>query len=170
MPEERPDFPGGGVLSTVALGANALGAPIRGFRFTAVFDGLGTASFKSVEGFSIETATTEYREGAFGRLTVRKLPGLVTFPDITLTKGLYSDPELYRFFSSYLEGTTLAPVNARISAYDNAGAVTASWSVKHAWPTRYESAGLNADSSDVIIETLVLVNEGVFRDMTPAAG
>ncbi|MDR1364869.1 MAG: phage tail protein [Oscillospiraceae bacterium] len=169
MPEERPDLSTGGVESTTAMGANALGTPIRGYRFTATFDGLGTASFKSVEGFSVEVQTTDYREGAFGRLTVRKLPGLVTFPDITLTKGLYNDPELYRFFSSYLEGTTLTPVNAVVRAFDNAGTVTASWSVKHAWPSRYESSGLNADSSDVIIETLTLVNEGISRDLTPQA-
>ncbi|MDR1240654.1 MAG: phage tail protein [Oscillospiraceae bacterium] len=169
MAEDRQDLATGGVLSTPAMPSNALASPIRGFRFTATFDGLGTASFKSVEGFRLETATTEYREGAFGRLTVRKLPGLVTFSEITLTKGLYSDPELYRFFSSYLEGTTLAPVNAVIRAYDNAGTVTASWSVRHTWPISYESAGLNADSSDVIIETLVLTNEGVFRDLAPQA-
>jgi phage tail-like protein len=167
MAEERQDLSQAGVLSTVATPSNALGSPIRGFRFTAEFTGLGTASFKSVEGFRVETATTEYREGAFGRLTVRKLPGLVTFSDITLVKGLYSDPELYRFFSSYLEGTTLSPVDAKIRAYDNAGIITASWAVRHAWPISYESGGLNADSSDVIVETLVLVNEGVFRELAP---
>ncbi|MDR2074585.1 MAG: phage tail protein [Oscillospiraceae bacterium] len=169
MAEERQDLSTGGVLSTQAI-PNALGAPIRGFRFTATFDTLGTASFKSVEGgCRIEVQTSEYREGAFGRLTVRKLPGMVTFNDITLTKGVYSNTELYTFFSNFLEGTTLAPVNAVIRAFDNAGVVTASWRVMHAWPQSYESSGLDSNSSEVLIETLVLTNEGVYRDLVPQA-
>ncbi|BED92131.1 MAG: phage tail protein [Candidatus Improbicoccus pseudotrichonymphae] len=163
----RQDLASAGTLSTTSISSQPLASPIRGFRFTASFNGLGTASFKSVEGFSIDVASSEYREGAFGRLTVRKLPGLATFSDITLTKGLYSNMELYTFFTSYLEGQNLNPVDGVITTYDNSGTATASWSVLSAWPIRYEPSGLNADNSEIIIETLVLANEGVFRDLTP---
>ena len=85
------------VLSTDSQG---LATPIRGFRFIAVFDGLGTSSFKEVQGFSTEVSVSEYREGGFGFLTSRKLPGLVTYNEITLTKGMYSNPILYDFFNN----------------------------------------------------------------------
>ncbi|MCL2311369.1 MAG: phage tail protein [Firmicutes bacterium] len=167
MAEEGQDLSTGGVLSTAGLGAGALGAPIRGFRFTATFEGLGTASFKSVEGFRIEIGTLEYREGAFGRLTMRKVPGLVTYGDITLTKGVYSNIELYDFFHGFLVGVKTLGVNAIIRVFDAAGDIVASWTVIRAWPISIESTGLNADSSEILIETVVLVNEGVFRDAVP---
>ncbi|GMB10561.1 MAG: phage tail protein [Candidatus Improbicoccus devescovinae] len=163
----KQDLSTAGTLSTIAIATNALASPIRGFRFTVEFAGLGTASFKTVEGFGIEVASTEYREGAFGRLTMRKLPGLVTFNEINLTKGLYSEMHLYNFFTSYLEGSNLTPVDGVIRTFDNAATVTASWTVLQAWPSRYEPGSLAADSSEVLIETLVLQNEGVFRDNPP---
>ncbi len=54
---------GVGVLSTRSAAANGLSAPIRGYRFTAAFEGLGTTSFKSVEGFSTTVDESTYREG-----------------------------------------------------------------------------------------------------------
>ena len=162
---------GVGVLSTNSTDANGLQAPFRGFRFTANFEGLGVTSFKSVSG-AFETTiepTSDYREGGFGRLTSRKLPGLVTYGSITLEKGLYSNPVLYNFFNDYLEGNNFHPVNATIIVYDAAGNPQASWTVINAWPTRYKSGDLAADSSDILIEELELVHEGVKRDVSVAA-
>lgn len=155
------------VLTTESSAAAGLRNPIRGFRFTASFQGLGTSSFRSVQGFSTDVAVTEYREGAFGRLTVRKLPGLATYTEITLEKGLYSNPLLYNYFHAFLDGETFTPVNATITVYDNAGEATASWRVINAWPSRYESGGLDASNSEVLVETLVLQHEGITRDTTP---
>lgn len=154
-------------LTTESSAAAGLRNPIRGFRFTVAFQGLGTSSFRSVQGFSSDVAVTEYREGGFGRLTVRKVPGLLTYNEITLEKGLYQNPLLYNYFNSFLEGETFAPVNATITVFDNAGEATASWQVINAWPSRYESSGLDATNSEVLIETLVLQHEGITRDTTP---
>lgn len=154
-------------LTTESSAAGGLRNPIRGFRFTVNFAGLGTTSFKTIEGFGSEVENTEYREGGFGRLTKRKLPGLVSYNEITLTKGLYSNPLLYNYFNSFLEGETFQPVNAVITVFDNAGEATASWQVYNAWPSGYESSGLDATSSDILVETLKLQHEGILRDTTP---
>ena len=158
---------GTGVLSTNSTDANGLQAPIRGFRFTANFEGLGTTSFREVQGFNTDVETITYREGGFGFLTTRKLPGMVTYGEITLSKGLYASPLLYNY---YLEGNNFKPVNATIIVYDNAGNPQASWTVINAWPSRYESTGLNAESSEILVETLNLQHEGIKRDVTTAAG
>ncbi len=156
------------VLSTRGSITNGLSSPIRGFRFTANFEGLGTTSFKSVEGFSSEVEAVDYREGGFGYLTKRKLPGLVSYNAITLQKGLYSNPILYNFFNDYLEGSNFTPVNAVITVFNNAGEPTASWSVINAWPSKYESSGLSAEDSAILVETLELQHEGIKRDVTVA--
>lgn len=154
-------------LTTESAAAGGLRNPIRGFRFTCSFQGLGTTSFKTVQGFSADVDTSEYREGGFGRLTKRKLPGLVNYGELTLEKGLYSNPLLYNYFQSFLEGGTFTPVNATITVFDNAGEATASWQVINAWPFKYESGGLDSTNSDVLIETLGLQHEGILRDTTP---
>lgn len=156
------------VLSTRGSITNGLSSPIRGFRFTANFEGLGTTSFKSVEGFSSEVEAVDYREGGFGYLTKRKLPGLVSYGEITLSKGLYSNPLLYNFFNDFLEGSNFTPVNAVITVFNNAGEPTASWSVINAWPSSYSSTGLSAEDSAILVEELKLVHEGIKRDVTVA--
>ncbi len=153
------------VLSTRSSITNGLSAPIRGFRFIAEFEGLGTSSFKSVTGaFQTSVEEIEYREGGFGYLTKRKLPGLVSYQPVKLEKGLYSNPVLYNFFNDYLEGNNFTPVNAVITVFNNAGEPTAKWSLINAWPQAYESTDLNAESSEILIESLTLVHEGIKRD------
>ncbi len=156
-----------GVLTTEGTDAKGLSAPLRGFRFTAEFGDLGTSSFKSVAGFSANVDNSEYREGAFGRLTKRKLPGLVSYDDITLEKGLYSSPLLYNFFMGYLEGSNFMPVQeAIITVYDNAGSPTARWYVTNAWPVSYRSGDLSAEDSSILVESLTIAHEGIRRDTT----
>ncbi len=158
---------GNEVLST--QNTKGLSAPLRGFRFTANFGNLGTSSFRSVSGFSSNVDSSDYREGGFGHLTKRKLPGLVSYDDITLEKGLYSNPLLYNFFNDFLEGNRFEPVAlATITLYNNAGEPTASWSVINAWPLSYKSGDLNAEDSSILIESLTLAHEGIKRDTTPA--
>ncbi len=158
------------VLSTGGPNTGGLAAPIRGFRFTANFQGLGTTSFKSVSGFGSTVDVSEYREGGFGYLTKRKLPGLVSYDEITLEKGLYQNPLLYNFFNDYLEGNNFTPVNAVITVYDNAGVPTASWTVINAWPSSYKSTDLSAEDSSILIETLTLQHEGIKRDVVATTG
>lgn len=151
-------------LTTTGGAVAGLEGPLRGFRFTAEFDGLGTTSFKSVTGgFSASVDNNPYREGAFPHLTSRKLPGLVTYDDIQLEKGLYKNAVLYSFFNSYLNGQNITPVNATITIYDNAGNPTASWIVMNAWPVSYRSQDLSADDSSILIESLTLAHEGIER-------
>lgn len=159
--------PGGAteVLETNGSSARGLLDPIRGFRFTADFYGLGTSSFKTVSGgFSIDVAEQEYREGGFASLTTRKVPGLVTYSDMTLEKGMYQSPLLYEWFCQFLCGETVDPVQtATITVYDNQGAPTARWELYNAWPKSYSSGDLSADDSSILVETLTLCHEGIQR-------
>ncbi len=152
-------------LSTVGGVDPGLNRPLRGFRFVAEFGDLGTSSFKSVgSGFGIQVNESEYREGGFASLTVRKVPGLVSYNDIRLEKGMYSDPLLYDWFCDYMCGKTPDPVQvATITVFDNAANPTAKWEVYNAWPKEYESSDLNADDSSILIETLTIAHEGIQR-------
>lgn len=159
--------PGGAteVLETSGSSARGLLDPLRGFRFTADFYGLGTSSFKTVSGgFSIDVNESEYREGGFASLTTRKVPGLVSYNDMTLEKGMYQSPLLYEWFCQFLCGETVDPVQtATITVYDNQGAPTARWELYNAWPKSYSSGDLSADDSSILVESLTIAHEGIQR-------
>lgn len=152
------------VLSTEQMGMG-LKYPVRGHRFVVTVGNLGLVSFKSVDGFNIETSPVEYREGAFGTLAARKLPGLVTYGEITLTKGIYQNRALYNYFMGYISGSVTAVQQMTIEAYDNADTVAAKWNVKNVWPYHYDSTGLNADSPDILVETVTFAHEGISREI-----
>ncbi len=159
--------PGGAsdVLETQGSSARGLLDPLRGFRFTADFYGLGTSSFKRVSGgFDIQVQDQEYREGGFASLTSRKVPGLVTYNDMTLEKGMYNNPQLYDWFCSFLCGETVDPVQtATITVYDNQGVPTARWELYNAWPKEYRSEDLDAENSSILVESLTIAHEGIQR-------
>ena len=166
MPEEERTTLGGAadILSADSAGAaQGLKYPIRGHRFTVEVGKLGVLSCKSVEGFSAEIGTTEYREGAFATLGMRKLPTMLTYPDVTIAKGMYSQLTLYNFFMDYLNGKDISVQEMNIIAYDNASVEIAKWHAINVWPTRYESGGLSADSAEILVETMTFATEGVWR-------
>jgi hypothetical protein len=88
---------------------NGLSSPIRGFRFTTNFEGLGTTSFKTVEGFGSDVEATDYREGGFGYSTKRKLPGFISYYEPPHDSNLmcktshpfFSNPLLYDFYNDF---------------------------------------------------------------------
>lgn len=163
MPEERTVLGGApDVLTADGLGSG-LKYPIRGHRFTVTLDALGLMSFKSVDGFTAELGSTEYREGAFATLGPRKIPTMLSYPDITLAKGMYNALTLYDFFMGYLNGKNTTVGQMIIEAYDNADTVVARWEAINVWPTSYEGGSLSADSSDILVETVRFATEGVYR-------
>lgn len=173
LPQGDALFTGNSIAS---LNSAALTTPVRGYKFTVTFSGstggneqtafLGMVSFKSVEGFaSVDIEALEYREGAFPSLAKRKVPGLISYSDITLTKGVYQgNLDMYHFIHNFINGSAAHPINlTTITAYNNSGTPAATWQVVNAWPIHYESTGFNADSSEILIETLTLTHEGCYR-------
>lgn len=144
--------------------------PVRGYRFLFTADGANiTASFKEISGgFKAGQEAKEYREGGFARATVRKVPGgIMTFDDITLSKGImHGEQELWNFNDSFLEGGTdnCIPL-AHIAVYDPKGVTEVlGFDLMNVWPKEWTmDNSLSADSSDILIEKVTLSVEGVTR-------
>jgi phage tail-like protein len=95
---------------------------------------------------------------------VRKLPGLRKYGDITLKRGVTNSLELWNWFASVGQGPDAAARrNVTIVILDDAGADEARFVVSQAWPAKIEAADLCAAGNEVVIETLVLANEGIER-------
>jgi phage tail-like protein len=132
--------------------------PFVGFNFIVEIDGVTRAGFTAVSGLTSTVDVISYREGAESR--VRKLPGLVKYSPLMLKRGLTVDRSLWLWHRAVLNGDVQRR-NVSVVLLDAARAPVARWNFLDAWPARWEGPELNAQSSDVLIESLEIVHEGM---------
>jgi phage tail-like protein len=99
-----------------------------------------------------------------GRTRIRKIPGPINYTNITLSKGITSSLELWKWIADIAEGKISDNrKNGTISLCDPAGDVVAEWSLTAAWPVRVAGPSLSADGGKVGVEELELAIEGFTR-------
>lgn len=135
--------------------------PYSNSRFLVEIDGIVQAGFTEASGFGSTVEVVEYREGG-DAATVRKLPGRVTYPDITLRWGLTDSRELYEWHMTAISGR-IERKNGSIILLDSTGQEKVRWNFFGAWPSRWDGADFNARSNDVAIETLTVTCERLER-------
>lgn len=138
--------------------ATQLTTPYRGYRFRVEIAGIQIASFSEASVPDITVDTVDYREGT-DPVYKRALSGLSSYGRMTLKKGLTDSMDLYLWHQQVVEkGSTSAGARKNISLVlmDTDGADKVRWNVINAWPTKYESSGLNAASTEVMVETFEL--------------
>jgi len=133
--------------------------PYAGFNFIVSIDGIGEAGFSECSGLSTDTDPIEYRVGKDDN-TMRKLPGLKKFANISLKRGITQDMQLWQWRASVLAGTTQRKAGS-ITLLNEARQPALRWKFKEAWPNKWEGPSLNAKSGEVAIETLEIVHEGL---------
>jgi len=138
--------------------------PYRAFRFLLEIDGIVQAGFSEVTIPDASSEPVEYREGSEPP-TVRKLPGLNKYGNVTLKWGITDSMELYEKWWKLVEECDMekARKNVAIILMDCEGNPAARWEFVEAWPSKYDAPDLNATGTDVAIETLEIVHEGMKR-------
>jgi phage tail-like protein len=131
------------------------------FNFLVEIDGITRAAFHEVTGFDSTIDVIEHREGG-ENTTLRKLPGMTKYSNIVLKWGVTDDVQLYQWHRSVVTGE-IQRKNGSIVLLNRAGTEVARWNFVRAWPTKYDGPDLNAEGTDVAIETLELAHEGVER-------
>lgn len=133
--------------------------PYRAHNFLVEIDGITRAGFRECSGLDIAQNPIDYREGT-DRLTIRKLPGLVTYTNITLRWGSSDDVELRQWRQKAAAGT-VERKNGSIVLLDEAGNEKLRWNFTDGWPARWTGPTLNATAAEVAIETLEIAHEGL---------
>ncbi|MCO5188687.1 MAG: phage tail protein [Anaerolineae bacterium] len=133
--------------------------PYRVYNFLIEIDGITRGGFRECSGLDSAQDPIDYREGNEG-LTVRKLPGLVKYSNITLKWGITDDFELLDWRQKAAEGT-VERKNGSIILLDDTGEEKARWNFREGWPTKWTGPSLNATGNEVAIETLEIVHEGL---------
>jgi phage tail-like protein len=135
--------------------------PYRNFNFLVEIDGITQAGFSDCSGFGATTDPIEYREGGDTK-TVRKLPGLTKYPNITLKWGLTDSRELYDWYRDVVDGKIVRK-SGSIRLVDLEGNEKVRWNFFEAWPTKWDGPDFTAKGNDIAIETLELAVEEVKR-------
>jgi phage tail-like protein len=128
--------------------------PYRGFRFVLEIDGIAQGSFSQVSGFGSRVEPIEYREGGDAP-TVRKLPGRVSYPDVTLRWGVTDNHELYRWHKDAVDGH-IERKNGSIVLLGDDGQEKVRWNFFQAWPSVWDGPDFDATANAVALHTLTI--------------
>jgi phage tail-like protein len=137
--------------------------PYAGYNFSVELDGITRAGFRECSGLENSQNAGEYREGTDKNLSVRKLPGLVTHSDITLSRGITSDSKLWEWREKAMKGN-VERHDISITLLDDTGNPTVTWNLFDCWPRQWTGPSLNAAADDLAVEQLVLTCERVEVD------
>jgi phage tail-like protein len=135
--------------------------PYKSHLFLVEIDGITQASFSDCSGFASHVDVIEYREGGDPN-TVRKLPGKISYQDITLKRGLTSSSELYDWHMSAVN-PPIQRKNGSVVVLDDTLAEQVRWNFTNAWISKWDGPSLSGKGNDVAIETLTISCESLKR-------
>jgi len=135
--------------------------PYRSYNFLVEIDGITRAGFRECAGLDATQAPITYREGN-DPMTMRKLPGLVEYSNITLTRGITDDPELWEWAKQSLDGR-VERKNGSIVLLDDTGQEKLRWNFVNGWPSKWTGPSFNATGTEVAVEQLEIAHEGLAR-------
>jgi len=135
--------------------------PLLQYNFLLEIDGTSdaVAGFTEVSGINMESDIVEYREGS-DTATVRKLPGLRKYGNITLKRGYTTNSELWDWRKTVIDGLTERKSGA-IVLLNEAREPTLRWEFSQAWISKYEGPALNSTANEAAIESIEIAVEDV---------
>jgi phage tail-like protein len=118
-----------------------------------------SGAFNEVSGLELEIPPIEYRTGAED-ITVRKIPGLKKFTNITLKRGITGSVNFWNWVVEALNGKVRRTSGSIVMLDENRQEVMR-WNFDRGWPTKYTGPTLSAGKNEIAMETLVLSVESL---------
>lgn len=142
--------------------------PFRGFNFRVEIDGLTVAAFSEVGGLTAEGDSVDYREGTDPVNSVRKLPGLRKYTNITFKRGYTQDNTLWQWYQRIASGE-LDRRNGSVVLMNEAHDDVMRWNFENAWINKIEGPGLNASGNEIAVESMEICHEGLSFELESAS-
>lgn len=133
--------------------------PIAGFRFGVEIANQIVGWFTECSGLSVERGVLSYEEGGVNDY-VHQLPERIKYSHVTLKRGV-GDEALWNWFQEGLYDGKIKRQNVSIFLYNVDRTKSKRWNLVRAYPVKWGGPEFRADSSQVAIETLELVHEGM---------
>jgi phage tail-like protein len=159
------------------MGTSAL-TPLHVFKFQVDFftdslaDGASHSQFQVCSGAFAECTGLEgtmepktIKEGGRNYGAAQRAGG-TTFATVVLRRGISTNQNLYQIFNTLAIGTFAPRMQVTINVCDIDGSATVAWQLDRAMPIKYKFADLNSRNSEIGIEELHLVHEGLWS-VTP---
>jgi phage tail-like protein len=139
--------------------------PYVNFNYLVEIDGIARGAFHEVSGLDSTIDVIEHREGG-ANTTPYKLAGQTKYANIVLRWGMTVDNQLWLWHKSAVDGAAdgrLDRRNGSVVLLDRRGQEVARWNFVRAWPSKYTAPSLSAEASDIAIESVEIVHEGLDR-------
>ncbi|MDJ0653686.1 MAG: phage tail protein [Xanthomonadales bacterium] len=142
--------------------------PYGGYNFLVTVNGVSddgnavSGSFTEASGLESEVAPIEYRNGSED-ITVRKIPGLKKFTNITLKRGITGDIDFWNWILAAMDGQ-VERAEGSVTLLDENRQEVMRWNFRRAWPCKWTGPGLNAANNEIAMETLEICHEGLEID------
>jgi phage tail-like protein len=128
-------------------------------------DGQAIGRFMEVSGLEVEVAVESIEEGGENGF-VHRLPGRMSWPNITLKRGVTQSDNLLTWLTKSSgeqfasSGNTLARSSAAITLLAKDGKRLRAWEFVDAFPVKWSGPQFAASSSDAATETLEIAHHG----------
>lgn len=146
--------------------------PLTKFFFRVTISGT-QISFQGVEGMESEISTIEYRGGDYALWSKTKRPGMISYTNVTLKKGMFKkDANLHDWWKSYASSHKHGDrreikIELMDSIGDGTDHVYITWTLKNAFVTKYTPSGLDAEAdSEPAIEEMEVAYEVMEIDIS----
>ena len=137
--------------------------PYMAFNFVVEIEGLLVGGFSEVSGLESNVEVTGYREGGLNRFE-HKLPGPVSYPNLVLTHGVTDVDTLWNWYANVTNGI-IRRKNGTIMLLDRQHIPVMWWDFLRAYPVKWSGPALKANSTEVAVEQVELVHEGLRKPM-----
>jgi phage tail-like protein len=111
--------------------------------------------FESVSGLDATISMTTYREGG-ETLYEHRLPDQITYSNLVLKRGIYLGSPLTIEFNATMTLFKFLPSNVLVAALNEDKVPMAAWMFIKAYPVRWLTDTLSAETPKVLVETMEL--------------
>jgi phage tail-like protein len=128
-------------------------------------DGVEIGRFMEVSGLEVSIETEEVQEGGQNGF-VHKLPGRMTWPNITLKRGVTQSDSLLTWLNTSsgekfaAKGDKLERSTAAITLLGPGGKRLRAWEFDGAFPVKWTGPNFSASSTDVAMEEIEITHHG----------
>jgi phage tail-like protein len=145
--------------------------PVLSFQFSIEVSGLIPINgyFTEIAGLETEYQVIEHKTtNILGQPYTQKIPGRPRWTEVTLKRGLTDSMGFWMWHRMVGVGmVALARASVSIVMYDRHYSPLAQWDLDKAWPSKVSGPQINSGSSDIAVEQLTLVHEGITRSFFP---
>ena len=140
--------------------------PLVAFKFGLEIEGKLSGFFTTVSGVGSESEVVEHKitNPDTGETIIQKIPGRLTWTEVTLKRGVTSNIDVWAWRQSVVEGKIDdARTNCSIIAYNQANEEIARWNFENAWPSKVTGPDMDSGGTDYMVEEMTIVHEGMWR-------